>query len=260
MNEGLQQYYYPDGLPKTLLHYVEGKLDGEVLLYHHTGALARKLYFDHGKRTGKEQIWNEYGKPLVEANYVDDLPVGVSRQWHPNGVLAAEIVYDESSKRVETLMWNFEGRLLRPEEHKSVDYFDMISNQMGKVTTSIDGMLKELTKTLPLVETHLQKLGGQMAASDLKLAKSDALTEELQKLQNEMVRLQGLSEKLQGKTGGDEKNPKEDLWKTPLAKQEIEHHLEKLHEQMTKELNTVQQVLFGMIKKIRSKKDTDKNA
>jgi len=59
-----REYFYEDGTLKTVIHYAEGELDGEVILYWPNGMVKRKCCFEKGRRV-EDQIWDEEGKKDV---------------------------------------------------------------------------------------------------------------------------------------------------------------------------------------------------
>lgn len=94
---GSQDYFYVDGMPKSVFSYSEGVLDGEVRLYYPAGHLKRLLHFSKGQLEGEEKLWDESGVLLSESSYHANSPVGTIRTWHKNGTLARETEYDAES-------------------------------------------------------------------------------------------------------------------------------------------------------------------
>jgi antitoxin component YwqK of YwqJK toxin-antitoxin module len=64
-----QEYFYENSQLKTIEEYLDGRLHGESVLYWPNGQCKRRCHFDHGKRCGVDQIWNEAGAVLHEEVY-----------------------------------------------------------------------------------------------------------------------------------------------------------------------------------------------
>lgn len=67
--EEKHEYFYADGSLKTLEHYLNGRLHGEITLYWPNGKLKRKCCFQNGIRVGLDQMWNENGTLMDEKDY-----------------------------------------------------------------------------------------------------------------------------------------------------------------------------------------------
>jgi antitoxin component YwqK of YwqJK toxin-antitoxin module len=64
-----RESFYEDGKVRTIEHYCEGRLHGEVILFWPSGVMKRRCYFEKGMRRGLDQMWDETGKLLEEALY-----------------------------------------------------------------------------------------------------------------------------------------------------------------------------------------------
>ena len=102
---GHQEYYYRNGLPKSVFEYNEGLIDHDALLFHVNGKVKREMHFKNGKRNGKERMWNDDGMLTIEANYKNDVPIGTAREWYSNGNLAKEMIYEEGSDVFHVKQW-----------------------------------------------------------------------------------------------------------------------------------------------------------
>lgn len=109
--DGLQEYFFVDGMPRSILTYRLGALDGEVRLYYPNGTPKRLLHFSSGRLEGLEKQWNESGALVCEAQYADNNPIGTARSWHSNGVLAREVVYEGANGQFQITEWDEKGDL-----------------------------------------------------------------------------------------------------------------------------------------------------
>jgi antitoxin component YwqK of YwqJK toxin-antitoxin module len=110
VQEDRKEYFYEDGVPKTVEHYKAGKLDGESVLYWPNGKVKRKCTFSQGVRHGLDQMWTEEGILADEGHYKKGKPVGTHRRFHPKGALLEEIVYLDAS-RFNLRGWDEQGEL-----------------------------------------------------------------------------------------------------------------------------------------------------
>ncbi len=244
--EGMQQYYFGNGFPKSIFSYHNRVLHGDVLLYHATGQLARSLHFHEGRREGVEQIWDESGTLRIEAHYVANRPVGIARQWHDNGELATEVVYDQHSNFIEKRSWSYVGVLIPPEEQNQEDYFDKVTSQIDKFTQSLDDVLVGMKQTFPMLSQGLEANAGV----------KNGYGAEFERLRKEMDKLRDLSHEMQGKF--DDENPKEAIWKSPLAQLEMDRHLTKLSQQVNADLSKLEGGLKDLLGQMLQKLEKEK--
>lgn len=58
-----REYFYENGVLKTVIAYKEGEFDGEAILYWPNGQMKRKCCFERGKRI-HDQFWDCDGRSL----------------------------------------------------------------------------------------------------------------------------------------------------------------------------------------------------
>jgi len=255
--DGIQEYFYPDGFPRSFFSYAEGKIHGDVSLFHPKGILARRLYFVHGKRDGLEQIWDRIGQIRVEASYSLDRPINVARAWHPNGQLVKEIVFDSNSKRIEERSWDLHGKLIQ-EESKQEDYFDQMTKETISLTDNLNNVFEKMCQVVSYLKSKKDATSQQMDSSEPAKGSFD---QEMKKLNLQMQHLHELSQQIHLQTNVDELNPKEELWKNPLSRQELERNISPIGKQMNDELKTLEQSLKKVLDNLtkRDKGPSSKN-
>lgn len=178
--EGKQEYFYETGLPKTVMTYERGLLNGVVKLYHPNGQVFRELNYKDGKRYGFDRIWDEAGRLLIEAQFEGDQPVGAARRWYSNGTLACEMIYDDPSQRLQSKYWDEEGQ---PLPEVGDDYCQSFTMQTGHLTDSLHEVFSEVSKVAAAVP-QAPDLGGDMEKLRIEMAKLDKLTNALKKHSN----------------------------------------------------------------------------
>lgn len=252
---GMHQYFYPDGIPKSILPYKQGSLHGEVHLYDCFGTLVRHLSFVDGKRTGVEQIWNDEGQLVIESQYDGDRPVGTARTWHSNGVLAHEFIYDDDSRRIVAREWDPQGVLI--EGGESHDYFDQMNKEADKLTASLSDMVVTMSQIAPLVtEEFLFKAPPPVEGGVQQNVQAD-LTAELAKLKEEMERLQEIDHRLKEQLADQEDDSNEAIWKTPTSRQYLEKQFEAKKDQMNEDIEKIQHNLKAVIQSLLDKGKND---
>lgn len=225
---GLQTYYYKNGSVKTKINYSAGILNGNVELYYPNGKLKKIVPFLNGKRHGLEQKWNPEGVKVIEVEYDNNRPVGKALAWHENGVLAQQVTYDEKFQPITFEYWDENGQLIEKTSLKD-DYFDQVTRKTQSLTQSLEGLVSELGKILPLVSPDDS---GDFA-----------------KVKDELTHLKDMNEKLMFESGLDTNNPLESIWKTPLSRELIANQLDEITKKMKDDLDKIQKFL----------EDTDQN-
>ncbi|MGB7978766.1 MAG: hypothetical protein WCF19_06370 [Chlamydiales bacterium] len=109
-SETKREYFYEDGTLKTVENYVEGRLNGESLLYWPNGRMKRKCRFVRGVRDGLDQMWSEEGDLLDEGEYQMGKAIGVHRRFNKKGRLVEEIEYLDET-RFNLRQWDDAGEI-----------------------------------------------------------------------------------------------------------------------------------------------------
>ncbi|MFA6914764.1 MAG: 6-hydroxymethylpterin diphosphokinase MptE-like protein [Parachlamydiales bacterium] len=136
--------YYPDGTPKSIIPYLNGFFDGEILLYYHDGSLSRKLHYQKGKKHGNEEVWNRGGQLVLQAEYREDTPIGIAREWHFNGVLARECRYNENGEVLSAQNWDKNGKSITKNSNQQKDYKQQLLSQVILLENALKGILIQL--------------------------------------------------------------------------------------------------------------------
>ena len=233
--EGIQEYYYPDGTLKTVLHYVGGVLEGEVKLYYPTGRLKRELHFKEGKRKGIEKIWNEVGTLIIEAEFDMDKGVGTARKWRPNGNISREVIFEPEFNKSVVREWDEYGNLLSVDDSTSSDFFDQVAKHAGKLTESLETILKQIKKVAPMVEAASTK--------DPKKENIAEVYKELNRISEQMGHLHEINNKLSFESGVNPNNLEEAIWKTPTSRREVEKQVEIMTQDMVGEMTHIQSMM-----------------
>jgi antitoxin component YwqK of YwqJK toxin-antitoxin module len=248
---GIHQYFFSNGLPKSILPYKGGVLDGEIHLFNPHGMIFRRLSFVNGKRTGQEQIWDKNGQLIVECQYEADRPVGLTRMWHPNGILAKEFLYDKDSRRIEAKEWDSNGEIIVQDESKNDDYFDLVNKETEKLTQSLSDMVKKMTTITPLISDkfHFDAKAPFSAEEAAKQSLQYDLANEMENLQKELAKLQSLDAMIKVQLEqGDE--TKEALWKTPSSRREMEKQFEGMREKINGGLSEIKKGIKTVVKSL----------
>ncbi|MDW8134283.1 MAG: hypothetical protein RMJ66_04380 [Bacteroidia bacterium] len=67
--EGTQEEYYPNGVLKRRVTYVEGQMEGEYWEYHPNGTVKVQGYYEQGQKVGKWRYFSSKGELLREENW-----------------------------------------------------------------------------------------------------------------------------------------------------------------------------------------------
>jgi hypothetical protein len=204
----------------------------------------RLIQFVDGKRQGFERIWNKKGLMIVEAYYSEDRPAGTSRRWHPNGTLAKEIAYSDDNRKYTIKRWDSKGEPIEQEEVTQEDYYEKVAKQMGQLTYTLEEMLKQVSKTLPLVANAIEKKQSQSPSKT-------NLEKDLETLKQKMTHLQSLNEKLQAETDLHAESAEEPLWKNPSTQRKMDKDLENLKQIMAQEMAKIEKGIKDILRGIK---------
>lgn len=241
--EGVQLFYYENGMKKSILDYKNGLLHGDVFLYHPNGQIARELHFINGKRQGIERIWTQDGVLLIEAHFKENLPIGIARAWHENGALAYENDYGpDGLKASDVKIWNKEGKLFEGQ-NKEKDYFKEAAKETEHLTANIVNIFKQASSVASFLE---QVEGKENPVGHVE--KSLAL------VRAEIENLQKIGKTIMFDSGLDPANTEEAFWKTPSMQKSIEAHIEQMtahiNEEISKLKDSFTQVMLDTAKKL----------
>jgi len=241
--QGLHEYFYENGTLRAQLPYQNDLLNGSITLYDETGRIRRKLTYKEGKRNGFDRSWNEEGLLIAEAEYAHNKPIGKGNLWYTTGSLAKETLVDEKG-HVTIKEWTPQGELITSKEP---DYFDLVTIQTQKLSTSLNVVFQYLQEVLATIE----------AKHDLKEGKE--LKEQILQLTEQVKNLQYLGNELQKEAGFDPNHPREAIWKSPEARATMEKSLRERALKMQEQVNgiiRVVQLLTKYFLKIEEDKKT----
>lgn len=240
---GRQESFYPNGNLKSSSHYLDGQLDGLTCQYFPSRVLKRKINFIRGKRHGKEIIWNLGGIKEIEINYIENKPVGFSRSWHLNGQLAREIFYDEKGKVIYVHGWTSDGVELPAELLLREDYFEKVSKQAGRLAGSIEEIIGHVNHIVP----ELNRAEGLDDAGEF--------VSEVKELSSEMDHLREVYQQIESFKEQTTEGAKEALWKTPETQKILGKQLDQIAEQMSEDIQSIEQTLQLMDQLLKHPKD-----
>ena len=96
---GSWEYYHEDG--KSLMveeKYINGKLQGERIVYFQNGQIAQRQSFSEGKEEGGDKHYNENGVLLKSYTYESGLLDGWAKLYSSDGTLEREGNYKDNKK------------------------------------------------------------------------------------------------------------------------------------------------------------------
>ncbi len=201
------------------------------------------MNYIRGKRHGKEIIWNLGGIKEIEINYIEDKPVGFSRSWHLNGQLAREIFYDENGKVIYVHGWTSDGVELPAELLLREDYFEKVSKQAGKLAGSIEEIIGHVNHIVP----ELNRSEGLEDAGEF--------ASEVKELASEMDHLREVYQQIESFKEETTEGAKEALWKTPETQKILGNQLDQIAEQMSEDIQSIEQTLQLMDQLLKHPKD-----
>jgi antitoxin component YwqK of YwqJK toxin-antitoxin module len=258
LKRGKQEYFYENQIPRMVLTYSDqGELDGDVILYHPNGVMARKLHFTNGKRNGVEHLWDTQGQLTIEAHFNHNLPTGSAKIWYPSGQLAQETVYDEVTGEPTVSSWKEDGTPIGASSKGHSDYFQDVAKSSKELTKNLNTVFKEVTVLAPLLnQLHVAGVdvdGTNGTEPDLQsLAKDLSMIGEaignLQKLNTDLIKEAGLEERTQG----------EAFWKTASLQREVEQKLHEATAMMQWQLDVLRGTLATTIQAIKIKLNKQK--
>ena len=111
MRHGKQEYYYEEGSLKSIIHYQNGALEGEVVLFWPNGKKKRECTFISGLREGNDRMWNSQGKLIDEGKYDKGNPVGLHSRFYENGTPQEERLY-HTPLRFDRTEWDPDGKVI----------------------------------------------------------------------------------------------------------------------------------------------------
>ena len=104
--EGLQKYFYTNGILKQETHYVSDKKEGESREYYTTGKLKSIENYQNDLIHGKYTSFSPTGNKNCEFNFKNGERDGQCKCYHPDGTLRSEELYVdgklEKEKRKES--------------------------------------------------------------------------------------------------------------------------------------------------------------
>lgn len=245
---GQQTTFYENGNMKMSSKYLNGKLDGLVSQYFPSKVLKRKIQYINGKRHGKEIIWNLGGIKEIEINYIENKPVGFSRSWHLNGQLAREVFYDENGKVIYVNGWTSDGVELPAELLIREDYFEKVSKQAGKLAGSIEGIIGQVNKIIP-----------ELNRSE-NLQDADQISSDIKGIVSEMDHLKEIYQQIESFREETSEEAKEALWKTPETQKILGNQLDQIAENMSEDIENIEQTLKLMDQLLKHPKTEDQGA
>lgn len=229
---GKQEYYFPNGQLSALLPYHFGKLNGNVEFYYQNSVLQRTIAFVEGKRQGREAYFSEDGTQLQEMVYENNKPVGITKTYFPNGQISQETIYDAHSILQKVRRWREDGSEVAQQEIHEEDYFDAVTKQTSQLTDSLENVLEQLMKVVPLITEN---------PTDLQ----HTLKSDLESLRADMDNLKAIGADMLNESGLNFEMPKEAIWKTPTSEEIIQKQIEEMSKKMNDQINSMKDSIFA---------------
>lgn len=104
---------YPDGTARTVAHFDEDVLHGEVVVLHRNGNAWLRTRFDHGSIDGAYEVFRPNGTPWLRAEFRQGVAVGTHTLHHLDGSIAAESHYVAGVEQGTSRAWWPNGTLRR---------------------------------------------------------------------------------------------------------------------------------------------------
>lgn len=133
-----REYFYEDGILKTVENYSEGRLHGHAQLFWPNGKQKRSSFFEKGTRHGRDEMWNEEGVLADEGQYSQGKPVGVHRRYNREGRLIEEIEYLDGH-RFNLREWNDQGEIRVEALWTDFDYHEKVWDRFKDIWVEKDG-------------------------------------------------------------------------------------------------------------------------
>lgn len=92
---GIFKSYYPDGIPRSEVSYVNDILDGQALYFHVNGNLKTEKNFSKGILHGPVREFYESGLLKEEYSLKDGIKEGSNRIYYSNGALKELKIYEK---------------------------------------------------------------------------------------------------------------------------------------------------------------------
>jgi len=100
-------------LIKEMLHFSQGKLDGEASSYYTSGQLKWRGSYKDGLMCGKWVFWNEDGNKTLELLFKNDTMNGDCTNWYANGQVREKGKYAGNRKTGEWVCYTEKGQVVR---------------------------------------------------------------------------------------------------------------------------------------------------
>jgi len=85
LRHGRREAWWPNGQPKLIADYEQGRAVGEARWWHENGQLALRGKYEAGLAQGAWSWWREDGSRAATCRYVAGRPSGEYRQWAADG-------------------------------------------------------------------------------------------------------------------------------------------------------------------------------
>lgn len=92
---GIMKSYYPDGVPRSEVSYVNDILDGQALYYYPNGNLKSEKNYSNGKLNGYVREYYDTGLLKEEYFVKEGIKDGSYRKYYDNGALKELIIFEK---------------------------------------------------------------------------------------------------------------------------------------------------------------------
>ncbi len=117
---------YPTGEKYMSQEYVDGKKEGQWILFYKNGQMQKRGSTKNGKEQGKANEWYENGQMKYDQNYVDGKKDGKWLSWYESGVKWTSRDFEMDVLNGKILVWDTLEQLAKEYTYQNGDLVDKI--------------------------------------------------------------------------------------------------------------------------------------
>ncbi|OJJ23610.1 hypothetical protein BKI52_04405 [marine bacterium AO1-C] len=136
-DNGKKIEYYADRTKKAEYTLKDGKIHGEVKLYHPNGHLQKKTHFYMDQAKGLTIEYNKKGQKVFEYTIVNKLIQGKIKTFHPNGQIRKQGTFKDGKQQGKFIEFDEAG-------NKTAEYTMKASQRHGKLVAYEKGKKTEV--------------------------------------------------------------------------------------------------------------------
>ncbi len=106
-----EKTWHPNGKDKSLVSYVDGKMQGVETSWHDNMQKASEITYNSGVKHGSIIAWDASGNKISEGDYVNG-QINKNTIWtfHPNNIIASKTLMVKGNKQGEYQAWHDNGK------------------------------------------------------------------------------------------------------------------------------------------------------